>query len=270
MGAAPSRIDTDRTVTLRRLSLLVLWLLAALTPSSATTQEIPHVIEEADRLYDDRRPAPALTLLEEPIADGEEDFELLWRASRAAFALGVQEDIPEVRDDFYRRAIDYAERAADLEPERTQGHYWLAASYGRKALHSGVGEKAELAGGIWERANRVLELDADHAGAHHVLGKLHFEIMDMSGFTRFMARSFMGNSALNGASWEDAQYHLERAVDIDPAMMVYRLDLARLYKERDEKEASREQLFALLDLPARSPFDEQMVREARELLEDLD
>lgn len=228
------------------------------------------MLEEADRLYDAREPAPALTLLEEPLASRAEDFELLWRAARAAFALGVQEQISVVRDDFYRRAIDYAGQAAALEPERTEGHYWLAASYGRKALHSGVGEKADLAGGIWEEANRVLELNPDHAGGHHVLGKLHFEIADMSGFTRFMARSFMGNSALDGASWEDARYHLERAVELDPAMMVYRLDLARLYKKRDLKEESRAQILALLDLPARSPFDEEMVREARELLDDLD
>jgi regulator of microtubule dynamics protein 3 len=227
------------------------------------------VAVQADSLYAARRAAESLTGLDAALAEDASSFDLLWRASRAAFALGVLEAIPEVRDGFYDRAIAYAERAAELRPDRVEGHYWLAASLGRRALSSGVRQRTALAGRILTSAERVLDIDSLHAGAHHVLGKLNFEVMDLSGVARWVARSFMGNPALENSSWKKARSHLERAVELDGSVVIYRLDLARYYENRGEGSLAREQIARLLSFPLREPFDSLSFEEARVLRDKL-
>jgi tetratricopeptide (TPR) repeat protein len=233
------------------------------------THASAQVTARADSLYFHLSAAESLTLLQATLSDTDPSFELLWRASRAAFSLGVLEEIPAVRDGFYDRAIRYSERASELEPNRSEGHFWLAASLGRRALSAGVRERAALAGRILTSAERVLQIDSLHAGAHHVLGKLNMEVMGLSGVARWVARRFMGNPALEYSSWEKARDHLERAVELDGDVVVYRLDLARLYRERGEFVLAREQIDTLLGFPVREPFDEQSFAEAEALRDRL-
>jgi len=262
---------------LRPVSWLLFWggflsasPLSSQAPESAPAPESASVVVQADQLYSALQPAAALTLLESALADETSAFEELWRASRAAFAMGVLEEIEEVRDGLYDRAIGYSERAVALSPERTEGHFWVAASLGRRALGSGARQRADFAGRILVSAERVLKIDSLHAGAHHVLGRVNYEVMDLSRVARWVARNFMGNPALEDSSWEKARSYLERAVELDGDVVVHRLDLARLYARRGEDELARGQIVALLGLPVREPFDEQLFEEAEALNEKLD
>lgn len=99
-----------------------------------------------------------------------------------------------------------------------------------------------------------------------VLDKLNLEIMRLSRVTRWVARRFMGNPALKGSSWEQARYYLQRAVELEGDVMVYRLDLARLYQTRGEASRARAQLDTLLSFPLREPFDVLSAAEATALL----
>lgn len=229
---------------------------------------ISAAIEEAERLYMDQAPR-SLASLESSLHAHPEHFELLWRASRGAFALGVMEEVPQVRDEFYERAVHYAERARLADSTRIEGHFWRTAARGRQALHSGITESAGVAAEVYAGALEVLAMDSLYAPAHHLLGKLSYEIVILSGVKRFFGRRILGDSPLADAGWEDARRHYERAVALHPHRILYRVDLALLYIRRDLPDLARAQLREALDLPAIHPYERGIQEEARELVAEL-
>ena len=63
------------------------------------------------------------------------------------------------------------------------------------------------------------------------------------------------------ASWAEAESHLRRAVELDPAMMMYAVDLATLYGRAD-RAASRDSVLARIrTMPLVHPMD-RTIRDA--------
>ena len=75
-------------------SLLILALIAVSGVGSPVNAQAPDLrLVQADSLYEARSTAESLTLLEQIDAERPGDYEVLWRAARAAFGLGVLEEI---------------------------------------------------------------------------------------------------------------------------------------------------------------------------------
>jgi len=69
----------------------------------------------------------------------------------------------------------------------------------------------------------------------------NYNVMRLSGMTRFMAKTFLGGKVFDSANWGDAQRYMEESVAIDPTRLVHHLDLARVYTARGDKTKAREQ-----------------------------
>jgi tetratricopeptide (TPR) repeat protein len=245
----------------RRILPGLLLALALLLPSSANAQ-LPRV----DRAYERGDAAASLGAAEALLRDTPGHFGALWRAARAGLVLGILADTAEEQLRWYRAAEGYARRAAELKPERVEGHYWLAAASGRRALQlEGPRTTARLAAEARRQAEEVLRLDPDHAGAHNVLGRLYYEVMIMPAPTRFLARHLLGGGAFEGIDWAAAERHLNRAVVLDPGFILYRLDLARLYWRTGRPADALRELDAIRTIPPAHPPDTLFKREAEAL-----
>ena len=118
-------------------------------------------------------------------------------------------------------------------------------------------------------ATTALDRDPDHAGAHHVMGRLNLEAMSLSGVARMIATHFYGSDMLRRTSWEQAERHLRRAVALEPKHQYHRLWLARLYIERGEEDDARRLLEQVIAANARTPLDRKWQEEAAEELQSL-
>lgn len=98
------------------------------------------------------------------------------------------------------------------------------------------GEEVELAHELHRHAARIVALEPRHGGAHHMLGRLHAAVMRLSGFKRFLARTFVGGELLARASWTEARRHLELAEALEPCVPDHHYELARLLFERGQDE----------------------------------
>ena len=203
------------------------------------------------------------------VEDSPEHYLALWKAARGAIVLGIMAAERSEQNRWYRVSEDYARRATQVEPDDATGHYWLAAAMGRRAVQTNPTTTARLAAAVYEEAHLVLRLDSLHAGAHNVLGTFNYEVMKMSGFSRFVARTFFGSEGLSRASWKDAERYMTRAVDLDPDFVLYHLDLGKLYVKRDRVEEARAQLQTVLKLPVVHPPDTTFQRQARQLLSEI-
>lgn len=238
------------------------------TPTGLTGQLAS--IVEGDRLYEQLRGEESLRAYERVVAREPENFEALWRAARGALVLGEVEKRDLVaRDALYRKAREYAIRAIAVDSLSIDGHYWLVSAKGREALHASFSTAARLAGEVYDEAHGVLARDSLYAGAHYVLGALNYEVMKLPWIKRWLGRKVLGNRGLQNTSWENARRYLERAVELDPEMILFRYDLARFYETRGEYEAARAEFGRLVALERKHPMDQRLQVTSRQRLSAL-
>ncbi len=226
-------------------------------------------VNRADALYYSGDPRASFALLDEYLKVSEDEYEVLWRAARAAVILGVSVEGSRPQNGWLDPAMDLADRAVALEPEGIDALYWRGAAYGRRAMNASPGYATELAQRVYDDANAILARDSLHGGAHNLLGKLSYEVMSLSRFERAVGRIFMGNEALSNASWENAEYHLEAAAEAWPDLVLVQFDLAQLYMKRDREDDARNVFRRVLELPAVHPPDFKFQAQAREALSEL-
>jgi tetratricopeptide (TPR) repeat protein len=145
------------------------------------------------------------------------------------------------------------------------GHFAVAAAVGLASLTEGRKERIRRAQVVRDEALRALQLNPRHDGAYHILGRWNAEIMRLSGFSRFFARSFLGAGVFRQASWEEAIADLQRAVALDPGRIYHRLELAEVYADRKQWDDARSELAHLAALPDREPLDPLYRARAAEL-----
>lgn len=214
-------------------------------------------------------PAAALQCFERVLALDSADVAANWRAAIAlsdvAAPLGTAASAGR-RDSLLTRAQQDARRAVRLAPANASALFSLGLVLGNTALTKGLKDRVRLAVEIRDLALRAIAADSALDGPHHLLGRWNYEVMQLSGLQRFVARTLLGGRVLGEASWQEARAQLERAVALDSSRIYHRLDLARVYLSRHETAAARSQLFRIRELPDRVAADTAYRREAQELL----
>jgi tetratricopeptide (TPR) repeat protein len=198
-----------------------------------------------------------------------EYYEALWKASREAVDLGEFNANKDEQTRLYTLAEQYARRAVDLNPQDAEGHFNLARSIGRNALRMGTRDRIKYAKIVRTEALAALKASPKHPGALHVMGVWNAEVMRLNGFSRMIAKNFLGGQIFGEANWDNAQRYLEEAVSVDPNRIVHRLDLGKVYLDRDLKDKAREQFETLLKAPDRDYNDKYYKRDAEQKLKSL-
>lgn len=201
-------------------------------------------------------------------ARAEEDYEALWKSARAAVDVG-QSVGRDAAASWYERGEALARRAVDARPEAPEGHLQLAQALGLVALDAGVRERVQMSEEIRAEARATIEADSSYAGGWHVLGRWNRGVMELSGFGRMFARTFLGGEVLDEASWEKAERYLERAAELEPRRLVHHLELGKVYRQREKPDRARESLRTALRLPPWDYRDCVYQAEARRLLEEM-
>jgi tetratricopeptide (TPR) repeat protein len=254
-------------MTARYLALvagLTLGAQVALGQSSASEH-----IALGDQAHAALKPAEAVQHYEAALALDPKNFEALWKASRDLVDLAEFEPKADQRTAWYKTARDYAERAVGENPTDAEAHFTLARALGRVALTLGVKDRIKYAGLVREHALKALAIDSLHPGALHVMGRWNAEVMRLSGFSRFMAKNFLGGKVFNEASWANARRYMEKSVEVDPERLTHHLDLAEIYADMGEKAKARERFDFVLRGRATEFNDAHYKQQAEERLAKL-
>jgi tetratricopeptide (TPR) repeat protein len=250
--------------TSRRLLSAAVVLTIALLPAGAAAQSAAEHIALGDRDHAAMNAQGALQHYETAITADPKSYEALWKAAREAVDVGEFNASAEERDRLYSMAELYARRAVEANPSDAEGHFHLARALGRKALSLGVRDRVKYAGDVRTHALEALKLDPKHAGAAHVMGMWNYNVMKLSGISRFMAKTFLGGKVFDSANWDDAQRYMEQSVANEPNRLVHRLDLARVYAARGDRDRARAQYEATIRGTATDYNDRHFQRQASE------
>jgi len=223
-----------------------------------------------DREYEARRATAARAHFLQAIALEPKNYEALWKASRVEVDLAEAAAKGAEADSLMAYGEAHARDAVAVRPDDAEGHFSLARALGRKALSVGVMDRIRYSKIVRAEALEALRHDSTHAGALHVLGMWHAEVMRVNGFARAFARAFLGAQVFGLANWDDAQRLLEASVRHDPLQrIVHHLDLAGIYADRGMKDRARREYEWIAAAPVRDINDDLYQRQAAERLKRL-
>jgi tetratricopeptide (TPR) repeat protein len=226
-----------------------------LAASMAGAQTAAEHIALGDKEYVAMNAPAALQHYEEAIKLDPKSYEANWKASRSAVDLGSYERDDEKRGLDFSHAELYARRAVEANPGDAEGHFNLARSLGKNALTQGPKARIKYAKDVRNQALECLKIDPKHPGCLHVMGMWNAEVMRLSGFTRLMAKTFLGGQVFESASWPEAKRYMEASVANDPDRIIHHLDLAGVYRDTGDKAKARSEYEAVLKLPNRDYND---------------
>lgn len=251
------------------LTLAVCAVLAARAPAAAAQRAADNAVADADVLYFAGEPVEAYELLTAHLEGSPTDYEALWRAARAAVVVGMVKVGTTAQNEWLDPAIVLGDRAVAERPDGLDGLYWRGAAEGRRALNAGNDYASRLVQSVYDDAHAILAVDSLHGGAHNLLGRVNYEIMDLSRIERFLARLLVSNRALRESSWDLAELHLRRAVELWPNNVLFQLDLGELYRRRGRNDEARTVLEQVPAMPSVHPPDDVFKETARHWLEQL-
>ena len=245
---------------------------ALLVSAAAGAQDVTTHIAAGDAARCQRNAAQAATHFREALALDSTNYEANWKAARVLVDEGLL--LPEAqkarRDSLYTEARALAERAVRVDPSGADGHYMVAVAIGRVALTMSARQRVRLARVIRDEALRATELNPRHDGALHVLGRWNAEIQRLPGITKFFAKTFLGASIFNEATWQNSENYLNQAVAIEPDNIYHHLDLAETLKDMDKPDEARPHLERVAALPLGcDPMDPTYKEQAAALLQQL-
>lgn len=235
----------------------------------AAGQTAAEHIAEGDRAHAALDLTSALKHYEAALAVDANNYDALNKAAYDAVDLGEFDPNTDERNALYKKAEQYARRAVAANPNDAEGHFELSRALGRYALTLGSRDRIKFAKDIRQQALDVLKLNPKHAGALHVLGMWNAEIMRLNGFTRMIAKNFLGGAVFGEANWDNAQKYLEQAVQEDPNRITHHRDLAGVYADRGLKAKAIEQYEWIVRAPITEYNDKHYKDEAAQRLAKL-
>lgn len=233
-----------------------------LAASFAGAQTAANHIALGDKEYVAMNAAAALRHYQAAMADDPKSYEALWKAARSAVDLSEYERNDEMRGVHYRNAELYARRAVAANPSDAEGHFSLARALGKNALTQGPKARIKYAGDVRAQALECLKINPKHPGCLHVMGMWNAEVMRLNGFTRMMAKNFLGGKVFGSASWPEAKRYMEESVANEPDRIVHRVDLAGVYRDTGDKARARAEYETVMKLPSRDYNDRHYKSEA--------
>jgi len=223
-------------------------------------QSPPAAHAEADRLYTDRAnlasARAAATAWSTELAANPNDFDAAWKLARADYWLGGHAPEQEQRK-LFEQGIDAAKRAAALQPNRPEGHFWIAANMGALAESFGVRQGVKYRKPIKEALETVLRIDPafQQGSADRALGRWYYKV-----------------PGLFGGSDKESEAHLRASLRYNPGSTATHFFLAELLIDNGRKDEGRAELQKVLDVPLDpewTPEDQEFKTKARRLLGSL-
>ena len=232
---------------------------APLTASSEAGMPLPQAADP-DALYNAREDLSsarrAAAIWTQRLESNSRDFEAAWKLARANYWLGGHAP-PRERKRLLEAGIAAGRTAVALQPDRPEGHFWIAANMGALAESFGLRQGLKYRGEIRNELLTVLRLEPafQQGSADRALGRWYFKV-----------------PGLFGGSRKKAEEHLRASLRYNPNSIASRFFLAETLLDRDRKADAISELQRVIDLPPDHewlPEDREFKEKAERLLATL-
>ncbi len=241
-------------------SCILIFYIPAATAQSADPPSRDARFGQAERLYGERanlvNARRAADLWTAALASNARDFDAAWKLARAQYWLGGHGTETERRKDL-ENGIEAGRKAAALQPNRPEGHFWIAANMGALADSYGIRQGVKYRGPIKDELETVLRLDASFmdGSADRALGRWYFKVPRLLGGDR-----------------KASEAHLRKSLTYNPDNTTSHFFLGELLQDAGRKDEARAEFQKVIDAPANpvwAPEDAEFKEKARKALTGL-
>ena len=229
----------------------------------AASGDVTSLIAQSDALWKERDQPGKLDEIRAELTKAEklapDDYGVLWRLARLDFWISDDLELKEEeRSQLGKRAWDYGDRAAKVNPNGVEGWYFGALGIGNYSLGIGIlkalGQGVE--GKFKERLGKAEQLDPKYqdGGVYNAWGRFYQKLP----WPKYDPKK--------------SEQNLRKALQLNAANVRARTYLAELYKNEGHPKEARKLLEEALGREPGSydaPEERRSLKRARELLADL-
>ena len=226
------------------------------------------LIQKGDSLFSILKYEEALKQYQMAYEKDKGNYEVLWRLSMAYLNIGEGLENEKEREAYFNKALEFAQRATQVNPEGDWGWTYLAAVNGRIALSKGGKEKVKYAMIIKDAVNKALKLNPNNDLANFIWGSYNFEAATLNPVLRSFAKTLFGE--VPQGTIEDAEKYIKKAIELNPGRIQYHYELARVYEHQNKTEQAKEVLKKAVTLKPQTREDYKYLEQARKMLEKLE
>lgn len=252
---------------IRRAPILLILLFGSFFPPLSYSQDAKVLMIEAEKLEKAFHDEQALNKYLEVVKVQPQNADALAKVSELYSLLGKRQASKDKQKEYYTKGKQYAALALKANPNNSEANFAMAIAMGRMALMYSGEEKIKAVRDVRTYADKCIQLDPKNYKGYHVLGKWNYEVSDLSAFERWIVK--VGYGALPKASMDDAAKYYEKSMQLNPSFLLNYLELAKVYKKKDNTDKSRALLTQMLKMPPTSSDDAKIKRLGKELLDDL-
>lgn len=251
-----------------RIAIIRLFVLLAGSMSApAIAQDAASLYKEAELFEKAFKDDEALKKYVEVLKFQPNDINAICKVSELYSLIGKRQPTKEKQKEYYHQGKDYALRALKINPNFSEANFAMAISMGRIAQMASGEEKIKAVKEIRTYADKCVKQDPTNYKGYHVLGKWYYEISDLSSVERWLVKMMYGS--FPKATYEDAIRYYERSRQLNPAFLLNYLELAKVYKRKDDTAKSRALINQMLLLPLVSSDDAKIKTLGRKFLAEL-
>lgn len=227
---------------------------SAATKSETVTAVSKDPVGDADKLFtradDPAKDMQALAILEKALMSEGKNYDLLWRAARAAYYVGDFGDQAD-KNKFFDKGIALSLRAVALQTNSVEGHFWLAANYGGKAQLVGAIKALSTVKKIRNEMLMVVKLNEtfENGNAYLALGEIDRELPSVMGGSKKRAISYY-----------------EQGLKLAPENLDLKVALSKAYKDAGRKDEAKRLLEEVIKAQPTTRIQRETQEEAKHLL----
>jgi tetratricopeptide (TPR) repeat protein len=218
--------------------------------------------DETYAQFDDQK---ALEHYQEALKLEPENYEALWKASRASVDIADimpgGDKVAKERQKLYIQGTDLAKKAVKANPNDTWGHFQYAAALGKKLLMLGKKEQIDGSKEVRAEIDKAIQLDPNNDLAYHALGRWHRRMAEIGGASRFFGGIIYGS--IPKGSFEESEKNLKKAVDMKPEFVNHHLELGKTYVSLKKYDLAAAEFQKAIDLPKTTSKDDVLKAEAQ-------
>jgi tetratricopeptide (TPR) repeat protein len=252
-------------------SLILVMALAAFAVAGYGQTAADH-IKAGDEAYAQFNDQQALEHYLEALKVEPENYEALWKASRAYVDIAdvitaTDKAAKQNQQKLYTNGTASARKAITANPNDAWGHFQFAAAFGKKLLMLGKKEQIDGSKQIKAEIDKAIELDPANDLPYHALGRWHRRMAEIGGAKRFFGSLLYGS--IPKGSFEESEKNLKKAVEMKPDYVNHHLELGRTYVALGKIDLATEEFQKTIDLPKTTSKDDVLKSEAQAELKRL-
>ena len=233
----------------------------------SNAQDINALIAEGNRLVYVPDEKAAFKKFKEVLKLSATNIYALNKCSELCSRIGQRETVNiKLRGEYYQAAKIYAESALKVDPKNSEANCVMAIALGRSSMSKTGREKIENAKEVKKYVDAAIAGDSKNFKAWHVLGRWQYEISNLNSLERGLVKLFYGG--LPPATLKQSIASFEKARALRPEFLLNYFEMAKAYKDNDNKAKAIAYLQLMITLPIQTEDDADLKEKAKALIKE--